>query len=257
MPSNAFETEKRAESYSQIAVFYDYLMRHVRYDRWFRYLKSLLATHCRNYEHLLEIACGTGIMLHKFGGEGRTLYGMDKSLEMLRVAKKKTAGRRPPVLWNGDMRAFAVRRKMDAVICLYDSINYCLTDADLARTWRSVNGCLRSGGIFIFDVCTVWNCRNHFHDYHEEDHHAGCYYTRWSQFDPESGLQLNEFHVYPKTGSDEAYCERHYQKIYPLAHLRALLDESNQWETLGIYDNFSRRPGTEKSDRVHFVVRKK
>ena len=77
------------EAYSEIAEVYDYLLQHVDYERWYLYLRSLMFRYMSDPQTILELGCGTGRFGSKFSRDDFTIYGMDKSLDMLRVAKMR------------------------------------------------------------------------------------------------------------------------------------------------------------------------
>jgi ubiquinone/menaquinone biosynthesis C-methylase UbiE len=251
------EKANQVNAYSSMAPIYDYLMRHVDYERWFRYVDNLLVSFAHNPEAILEIACGTGVFLEKFAGRNCRLLGMDMSFDMLKVARQRLSGLREDfLLWNGDMRAFALHAKVDVAICLYDSINYCLTENDFQRTLHCVHRNLQWNGVFIFDVCTRSTCKNYFRKYYEKDVCNGIDYVRKGSYNDKNKWQINEFWVAARQGMSDTFFERHVQKIYRLNSIKEMILQKNKWKILGIYHNFTRRPGTEKSYRVHFVLRK-
>lgn len=232
-------------------------MRHVNYDEWFKFIIDLIYTHVPRGKKVLELACGTGKILEKFCQIRWQTYGLDRSRHMISVAKERLAKyEKPPLLWVGDMSAFRLVAEVDAAICLYDSINYCRTEEELAAVFACVHEVLRPGGIFIFDVCTIRNCRLNFRNYYEKDFYRSTEYVRQAHFDLVNKIQINEFYLLDKDAGDSAYYEKHEQHIYPLATIIELLQKHGSWQIVGIFDGFSHRAGTEKSDRVHFVLKK-
>ncbi|MCA9742617.1 class I SAM-dependent methyltransferase [candidate division KSB1 bacterium] len=257
MPSKSQESVKHVSVYSHIAPLYDYMMRHVNYVQWYRYIDSLLNAYAPNPRSLLELACGTGKMLEKFAGQVPVLMGLDRSFEMLQGARQRLSGKCDHLLlWNGDMRQFAIQIEVQVVLCLYDSINYCMSEDELTATLDSVNVCLQDGGVFIFDICTRRTCKNYFRSLHEVDTFAGTEFVRRGRYDDKNDWQINEFWLnQQETGSQ--YFERHVQKIYSLRAVKKSITRSQKWDILGVYNNFTRRPGSERSFRVHFVLQKR
>jgi SAM-dependent methyltransferase len=268
-------------AYSHVAFFYDHLMRHVNYPRWAQYVIDLfrLAKE-KPVERVLELACGTGKMLVELSQAGYMVYGLDSSLAMLEMAddrlsearnKKHRIGgklepdpcpRQAPALpvascsvWCGDMRNFALASEVDAAICLYDSFNYCLEPDDARQLLANVAKAVRRGGVFIFDVCTHRNCRKNFRNYYERDHFGEFSYIRRAYYKPYRRIQINEFIITNEMAGGPPLYERHEQRIYFLREIRNLID-TGQWSLAGCFDGMSRRPGTEKSNRVHFVLRR-
>jgi SAM-dependent methyltransferase len=101
---------------------------------------------------LLDLGCGTGILL-KYYEEYINLYtGVDHSIEMLKKASntytKKT-------FINEDITKF-IRKdyKFDIIISLYDTINHLLHKNLWEKLFFNVSEMLHDEGVFIFDVCT-------------------------------------------------------------------------------------------------------
>lgn len=266
-------------------------MRHVNYPRWAQYVIDLFRLASgRPVERVLELACGTGKMLAQLARAGYIVYGLDSSFAMVKLAANRLAEEKQaangqwqdashkeqslacnlplapcPLLWCGDMRNCAIASPVDAAICLYDSFNYCLEPRDAGQLLDSVARAVRPGGLFIFDVCTQRNCRNNFRNYYERDGLNEFSYIRRSYFRPYRKMQINEFIITDErspTSLDSAakgksgpIYERHEQRIYLLREIRSLIDPE-QWSVAGCFDGMSRRPGTERSDRVHFVLRR-
>ena len=247
-------------------------MRHVNYVRWGKYIMELFTladfpTHPNQWREsekfrprvqtVLELACGTGKILEELAKAGFIVYGVDRSFEMVQAAAQRL--RRsglPAKFWCDDMRKVAATLQVDAVICLYDSLNYCLEPVAVAEVFRRVASLVRSGGLFIFDVCTRSNCRRNFHNYTESDHFGNLSYSRHAHYRPLSHLQINDFFIMDESRSGPALREQHVQRIYSLKELRAFATQS-PWEEAGCFSNISHKPGTERADRVHFVFRRR
>ena len=71
---------------------------------------------------------------------------------MLHQARIRAAGR-PITFIQADMRTFDTHKPVDAVTCLYASLNHLLgPSADLTETFKRVAAHLRPGGVFVFDL---------------------------------------------------------------------------------------------------------
>ncbi len=240
--------------YSKLPPLYDYVMRHVNYEHWANHL-------CRLIEHgeieavrVLDIACGTGSMALRLHEHGLDVLGFDASFEMVRLARQKAdAAGRPTRFWCGDMENFSLRSPVDVVVCCYDSLNYCLDLAAVSRVFRSVEAALRPGGLFIFDVCTERNSRHNFQHYRENDDYESWSYMRRSYYVRHQRLQINEFLLHDHRRG-EWYFETHRQRIFRLDELKQAIPPA--FKLCGVYDGFTFRPGSEKSDRVHFLLKK-
>ncbi|KAA3655933.1 MAG: class I SAM-dependent methyltransferase [Calditrichaeota bacterium] len=248
-------TVKEVDNYEVVASFYDYLMRHVQYRRWYRFVVNVLKRHNLHEGKLLEMACGTGNMLMHFAKAGWQCVGVDKSQAMLNVAAAKLADNKNRVeLICGDMRDQRIYGNFSAVICLYDSINYCMGESALHDALQNMINNLDSGGVFIFDICTINNCRQNFHNYSEKEVFQNKEYTRKATFDPFTHQQINEFWINTIPAEHVVLHERHVQQIFRISQVDEIVKDIGSCEIAGIYENYTRRPGSEKSDRVHFII---
>ncbi|MDZ7360921.1 MAG: methyltransferase domain-containing protein [candidate division KSB1 bacterium] len=251
---------KHVRPYRRVAYFYDHLMRHVNYKRWAMYIIELFGlAEGGRIERVLELACGTGNVLAELAQAGYKVFGLDSSFEMVqqaaeRLSKLQGANCKLP-LCCGDMKNFAVVSPVDAVICLYDSFNYCLEPEAARELLDNAAAAVRRGGLFIFDVCTEHTCRRNFNNFFERDSFLEISYIRRAHFKPSRKIQVNEFFITDGFSRGPALYERHEQRIYSLQEINAMID-AQQWELAGCFDGMSRRPGSEKSDRVHFVLKR-
>jgi len=244
-------------------------MRHVNYKRWALYIIDLFKmADGERVERVLELACGTGNMLVELTQAGYQVFGMDLSFDMVQQATARLSKRqnhplpvtfRPslfaPHVWRGDMQHLAVATPVDVVICLYDSFNYCVEPESARRLLQRVSEAVRPGGLFIFDVCTERNCRRHFLNYYERESYLEISYIRHAYFKPHRKIQVNEFFITDTFRRGPTVRERHEQRIYSLQEINDTI-EPRQWAVAGCFDGMSRKPGSEKSDRVHFVLRR-
>jgi SAM-dependent methyltransferase len=110
-------------SFEHSARLYDalYAARGKDYGKEAAFVRRLLPKHASS---VLDVGCGTGEHLQRLAPMG-ALCGLDADTAMLRVAHAKLP---QALLFRGDMRSFALRRRFDAVTCLFASIGY-LADA--------------------------------------------------------------------------------------------------------------------------------
>jgi len=104
---------------------------------------------------LLELACGTGshsLALEKLG-HGYEIVATDYSHDMLAYAKRKAEQVSSSIDFQlQDMRALNLPdHSFDAVICLFDSIGYVVTNEALKQVLQGVYHHLRSDGLFVFE----------------------------------------------------------------------------------------------------------
>ncbi|HFE53118.1 MAG TPA: class I SAM-dependent methyltransferase [Bacteroidetes bacterium] len=251
------ESVKPVAPYSALAEIYDDVMRHVNYGRWASYVRKIAKGAGFRGGRVLDVACGTGNFLAEFTGRGRVVAGCDYSLPMVAIARRKLRQKSGFLgCWSGDMRRLAVRGGWDMLVCLYDSINYLPDANEYRKFFIEAAEALRSGGILVFDVCTIQNSVINFDGYRERSFSGDKEYLRFSYFDRYTGLQVNEFLIGQRGELErEALLEVHRQWIRPLDEVTDAVERS-PLEIVQIYDGFTNRPGSEASWRVHYLCRK-
>ena len=138
--------------FTDFAAHYDdFMFKCVDYESWVKYVGKIFKTFKVKPKTILDLACGTGIPTLLFAKKGYRMIGIDSSQTMLDVLQKKINGY-DITTYRADIRGFTIPAEVDAVICLYDSINYLLTGDDLKRCFGCVRCTLRKNGLFIFGL---------------------------------------------------------------------------------------------------------
>ena len=240
--------------YGRLADIYDFVMRHVDYRAWADYVERAFARHGLSPVRVLDLACGTGTMALELSRRGYEATGADGSEAMLAVARRKARAEGRSISFHAaDLRRVEGLSGFDAVLCLYDSMNYMMSTSEMAQALRQIRPLVRPGGAFVFDVCTEANSLRYFRDMTEREAGEGFAYVRHSFY--REGVQTNDFTIRFQAAQEEVR-EVHQQRIYPL---RTVLDliAASEFEMLGAYDGFTFITASEESDRVHFVLRPK
>jgi SAM-dependent methyltransferase len=100
-----------------------------------------------------DLACGTGTTALALARKGITMYAVDLSPLMCRLARAKAARAGVPIrVIRADMQSFRLPKTVDLITCEYDALNHVPRKADLQRVARAVARALRPGGYFLFDV---------------------------------------------------------------------------------------------------------
>jgi SAM-dependent methyltransferase len=96
---------------------------------------------------LLDVACGTGLHL-SYLKQHFQVEGLDLDEQLLAIARQ----RNPEVpLHHADMVAFALGRTFDVVTCLFSSIGYVKTLANLSRAIQCMAQHLLPGGVLLIE----------------------------------------------------------------------------------------------------------
>ncbi len=244
---------KKAEPYEKLAPIYDFVMRHVDYRMWADYVLQIYEELHFQPESLLDAACGTGNFLINIQHSVRKVYGCDNSFAMIQQSQKKSI-LGEVAIWVGDIRRIGMKKRVDAVVCLYDSINYLRTPDEIQLALENFYDLTLPGGILIFDICTVQNSELNFSNYYETKKEKNFAYTRWSHFDRKKQIQYTEFQIKFK-GDGALYHEVHRQRIYHTETFFNLI-EKTKWKLMFTLDGFSFDPANANSNRIHFVLKK-
>jgi ubiquinone/menaquinone biosynthesis C-methylase UbiE len=123
--------------------------------RMIPYLQELLQRHPVPGRSMLDLACGTGTVALSFAQQGWEVYAVDASAAMLDQGRSKAEESGLTLTFSQqDMRQFVLPHSVALVTCLYDSLNYMLTLADLKKVFDRVAGVLAPGGLFLGDMNT-------------------------------------------------------------------------------------------------------
>lgn len=242
--------------YDALAAGYDVVMAHVDYADWADYVLELFDAHDAAPTSILELGCGTGSLALDLQERGGFHYvGTDKSAAMIRVARAKAALHGPAA---GDLRFavadftdFGADEPFDAVLLLYDGLNYLLEGDEVAALFARVAAALRPGGLFVVDQSTPANSLNNAAYFADEGEAEGFAYVRRSHYDPASRLHTTAFDL---TVEGETYAEEHVQRAYTRAEIGSRAAAS-PLAVAAAYDGFTFEPATDASERIHWVLR--
>jgi SAM-dependent methyltransferase len=136
--------------FTKSAAFYDaiYAAMGKDYVREAQQVHALIQQHTRTPgKTLLDVACGTASHLAVFR-EWYEVAGLDLDARMLSIARRRCPGVR---FYRSDMVAFHLRRRFDAVICLFSSIGYTRTRARLHRALKTFAQHTAPGGVVLIE----------------------------------------------------------------------------------------------------------
>lgn len=243
--------------YAALAAGYDAVMDHVDYDAWADYAVTLLQTYAPRAEALVELGCGTGelaLRLVPLGPETLSYRGYDGSPEMVAVARQKAAEA-------GVALDFGVLRfgepvpgpPADAVLLLYDGLNYLLDPDALVALFQSAHDALAPGGVFIVDQSTPVNSSRHAAEFEDDGETDAFAFVRHSHYDPATRLHTTRFEMTLLGG--ERHAETHVQRAYTLAEV-ALAIAKTPLDVVTVLDDFGETPATPETERAHWVLRR-
>jgi ubiquinone/menaquinone biosynthesis C-methylase UbiE len=134
--------------YTNLARYYDLIYSWKDYQKEAATIRRLIAKYKRSKGNdLLEVACGTGRHIQYLKDKFRVL-GTDISAGMLGVARQNVKGAR---FQRADMVTLNLGKEFDVILCLFSSIGYVKTFADLKRTLQNFGKHLKKGGVVIIE----------------------------------------------------------------------------------------------------------
>lgn len=227
-------------------------MAHVDYPGWAAHVESLWSLHEIRPRRLLETGAGTCRLAPFLARPGLRQVQSDLSPAMLTRGEGR-ADRRVAA----DFRRLPFREgSFDAVLCLYDAVNYCLEPDDLGAFFAEAARVVAPGGSLLFDCTTARNSRRHFLDATSHEVVEGVEIVRRSRWDAATSLQHNEFVFFAPVGGGlwRRQAEHHAQRIWPLRRFRQKAIEAG-WQWLGAFDDDLAQADS-NSERIHILLRR-
>ena len=273
-------------AYEVFASVYDELMDNIPYDDWCAYIIQVLQKYGVTDGLVCELGCGTGEVTERLADAGYDMIGIDNSYDMLEIAneKKIETGHESILYLMQDMREFELFGTVNAIVCICDSINYLTELSDITHVFRLANNYLESAGIFVCDFKT----RHYFKDvvadstiaedredvsfiwdnYYDDEKNIN--ELTLSLFLPEIdeiteyNSDYNSSDNYDSLAEDNQkdeeaplyriYQEFHYQRGLTIDDMKKCVQDSGM-ELVAMYDAFTWKPATDKSERIYVVAR--
>ena len=246
-------------SYGIFSEFYDALTANVSYDTVAQVLGSLLTRYGKGRGLLLDLACGTGSVSVRMAQKGYEVIGVDLSPEMLSEAQNKAYSAGQNILFLcQDMTALDLYGTVDAAVCTLDGLCHLPDEESLSAALRKVSLFMNPGGVFLFDVNSVYKHRavlgNNTFVYDTDD-----VYCVWQNTLLSDGvtvqMDLDFFEPVSDAGDYVRQSERFTERAYPRETLEAMLKKAG-FTVLDVFDGYSEKPAHDTSERLLFAVRK-
>lgn len=245
------------EAYTGFAQVYDMFMDNIDYGQWSRYLIELLREYGVQDGIVLDMGCGTGNITQRLSSAGFDMIGIDNSQEMLNIAMDKRGDDTSVLYLLQDMRELELYGTVAAVVCICDSMNYITEYEDLEEVFRLVNNYLDPGGVFIFDLNTVYKYEQIGDSTIAEDREDSSFI--WDNYyyadEKINEYQLSIF-VKGEDGRYDKFSENHFQRAYTLDEVVEAVEQAGM-EFVIAYDAFTHNPVHEDSERIYLIAKEK
>jgi ubiquinone/menaquinone biosynthesis C-methylase UbiE len=134
--------------FKQHARYYDLLYSWKDYKKEADKVLRLIRRHKKSAGNdLLEVACGTGKHT-QYLTKHFSVVATDVNDGMLRIARENCKG---ATFKRANMITLDLGKEFDVITCLFSSIGYVKTDANLRKTIRNFGRHLKSGGVLILE----------------------------------------------------------------------------------------------------------
>lgn len=245
-------------SYSEFANYYDRLMhKDVDYNRIADFIENIFTYFDVYPELVCDLACGTGNVTLPMAKRGYEMIGVDNSVSMLNIARKKAADENQNILFlNQSITRLDLYGTCDAFLCMIDGINYVLSPQLLADAFSRIKRCfLNPGGVLIFDISSYYKLSktvgtNTF--IHDGDDIFYAWENKFYEKKKLSEMYLN-FFVKGKSGY-KRFCEHQLQRAYSDGEIKKALKKAG-FTDIEAYDGFTLKKPSEGSKRIVFAAR--
>lgn len=257
--------QPQPNQFEAVASIYDDLMAGISYEMWVRYLKDLWAHRRLKPKSVLDVACGTGNVSFRLAREGYQVVGVDYSEPMVAAAQAKLENRTYPSLrmdpsltnpcfYCQDAAELDLPFEFDTAVSLFDSLNYITDPERFQSACRAVFRHLRPGGVFMFDVNTVYALSHGFFDQdnlYSDSYPRYVWRSRWDDISRLCTVEM-DFEISGASGR-ETFHETHVQRGYTRTELQEYLENAGFQDIEFLQAYTMRRPG-KRADRIYVLA---
>lgn len=240
--------------FKEIANHYDLIMQDFDYRGLVDYLDDLIIDADGERTDLLDLGCGTAEELIPFRELGYEVAGLDKSKEMLEIAREKHY---LVDFYEADMTDFKLERTFDNAICIFDSLNYLTDKKKVLKFFKCVHKALNEDGLFLFDFNTAYGLIKDWAGINTESG-EGFKIIYDSNFDYNTMISSTKIKTFIEQ-EDKSYKfieELHVEKGYLLEDIKELLSQAG-FKMLKGLPFLEKRASKKNIERYQVVARKK
>ncbi|MBQ2445711.1 MAG: class I SAM-dependent methyltransferase [Oscillospiraceae bacterium] len=242
-------------AYESLAFAYDGMTQDIDYPAVLDFFESVLSSHGRAVDSVLDLACGTGSMSLLLAKKGYRVLAADISEEMLTVAQQKSAQvpDNPPFFICQPMQRLRLPYGVDAVCCFLDSLNYVTDPKDCRSAIERVYKALNPGGVFFFDINTPYKLRGlNGQVFLDENPDSYCVWR--VEFEEETRLCYYGIDLFRKQKALwERSFEQHCEYAYEPEELLCWLREAG-FSHVELYGDLRMESPTAEEQRIYFAA---
>ncbi len=207
---------------------------------------------------LLDLGCGTGEHLHGLSRYGIKCVGIDNSIEMINVAKKRFPD--SITFQRKNFKNFDFYNEFDIITSFFGSMVYLINDSDVDNffwnTWRA----LKPGGTGVFEL---WNSEPVKKIRSKPISRVSTTNYNGTLIERERGFQILEdsrrtvvevkyrYHVHEEEGHT-TYEDTHVMRAFKLDEITKFIKE-NGLNIKNIYANSLKEPFNENSNKIFII----
>lgn len=238
--------------YGIFSQYYDSLMQNVDYKKRAEYFRTLLMRYgVKDGAEIVDLGCGTGKLTLELAEMGYDMTGVDISPDMLCEARNNAAEKNLDILLLcQSMAELDLYGTVDAAISTFDCLNHLESCDSVKKTFQKVGLFMNPGGIFIFDINTVYKHQNILANntfvYDTDD--VFCVWQNYLNSDNSVDISLDFFErdandMYTRT------CESFKERAYELCDIEKWLNDA-ELEIIDITDDISGKKPSKETERL-------
>lgn len=140
------------KNFVKYARYYDLLYQDKDYRKEADYVDDLIRRYSiKRNKSLLDVGCGTGGHAIWFAKKGYKVFGIDRSAEMISLARKRLTQEKEVEFGVRDVSRFALGSKFDIAVSLFHVMSYLTTNEGFLKSLTNIANQLKKDGLFIFD----------------------------------------------------------------------------------------------------------
>ncbi len=246
-------------SYGIFSSVYDILTENVEYERIAEKICSLLTRNGINGGLLLDLGCGTGTLSFLLEKNGFDVIGVDPSEDMLAVANEKKYDENSSAIFlcqSGE--ELDLYGTIDCAVCVLDTVNHIPDLKKIRETFEKISLFINMGGIFVFDINTVYKHEKILGDntfVYDMDEVYCVWQNTLKKAEMRTDIDLDFFIKNEDDEGYERYSESFSEYAYKTEDILKILNECG-FEILSLCDDYTDEEVNSETQRITITAKK-